>query len=46
MLLTLPSALNKEELTVVHDLLSRGNFIDGKLSAGDEAVREKKIIRS
>ena len=41
MLLTLPNVLNKEELAVVRDLLSRGNFIDGKLSAGDEASRVK-----
>ncbi|MDH5387468.1 MAG: Fe2+-dependent dioxygenase [Gammaproteobacteria bacterium] len=41
MLLTLPDVLNKEELTVVRDLLARGNFIDGKLSAGDEAIRVK-----
>jgi len=41
MLLTLSGVLNKEELAVVHDLLSRGNFIDGKLSAGDEAIRVK-----
>jgi len=41
MLLTLPGVLNQEELAVVHDLLSRGTFIDGKLSAGEEAVRVK-----
>lgn len=41
MLLTLSGVLSKEELAVVHDLLSRGNFIDGKLSAGDEAIRMK-----
>ena len=41
MLLTLPGVLNKEELAVVHDLLARGNFIDGRLSAGEEAIRVK-----
>lgn len=41
MLLTLSGVLNKEELTVVNDLLARGSFIDGKLSAGDEAIRVK-----
>lgn len=41
MLLTLPGVLNKEELAVIHDLLAQGNFIDGKLSAGEEAIRVK-----
>lgn len=41
MLLTLSGVLNNEELAVVSDLLSRGNFIDGKLSAGGEAIRVK-----
>jgi PKHD-type hydroxylase len=41
MLLTLPGVLNQEELAVVHNLLARGKFIDGKLSAGDEAIRVK-----
>ena len=41
MLLTLTNVLSREELAVVHDLLARGQFVDGKLSAGDEAIRVK-----
>lgn len=41
MLITIPAVLNKEELTVANDLLSRGRFENGKLSAGNEAVRVK-----
>lgn len=41
MLQTLSGVLNPQELAVVRDLLARGNFIDGKLSAGDEAIRVK-----
>ena len=41
MLITIPAVLNKEELAVANDLLSRGRFENGKLSAGNEAVRVK-----
>lgn len=37
MLLTIPNVLNDEELAVAHDLLGKGDFVDGRLSAGDEA---------
>jgi PKHD-type hydroxylase len=41
MLITLTNVLTKDELAVTHDLLSKGAFIDGKLSAGQEAARVK-----
>jgi len=41
MLLTIPQVLNNEELAVARDLLDRGRFVDGKLSAGTEAVGVK-----
>lgn len=41
MLITLTGVLNAEELAVARDLLSRGTFSDGKLSAGQEAERVK-----
>ncbi len=41
MLQTLSGVLNQQELAVVRDLLVRGSFIDGKLSAGGEAIRVK-----
>ena len=44
MLITLDAVLNKEELAVANDLLSRGSFEDGKLSAGQEAVRVKNNL--
>lgn len=44
MLITLDSVLSKEELSVANDLLSRGLFKDGKLSAGQEAVRVKNNL--
>lgn len=44
MLITLNAVLNKEELAVASDLLSRGSFEDGKLSAGQEAVRVKNNL--
>jgi PKHD-type hydroxylase len=37
MLLTIPGILNRDELSVVHDFISRATFVDGKLSAGSEA---------
>jgi len=44
MLITLPDVLTKEELMVAHDLLSSGAFTDGRLSAGQEAVRVKNNL--
>jgi len=44
MLITLDAVLNKEELAVASDLLSRGSFEDGKLSAGQEAIRVKNNL--
>lgn len=41
MLIEIPDVLTPEELSVVRDLLSRGKFDDGKLSAGQEAIRVK-----
>ncbi len=41
MLLTIPAVLNSEEIHVAQELLRQGNFVDGKLSAGKEAVRVK-----
>lgn len=41
MLLTIPSVLTPEEIQVAQDLLAKGRFVDGKLSAGQEAVRVK-----
>ncbi len=41
MLLTITGVLNEEELAVARDLLSRGHFVNGKLSAGKEAVDVK-----
>jgi len=41
MLIEIPDILTTEELGVVHDLLARGSFVEGKLSAGQEAVRVK-----
>ncbi len=41
MLLTLPAVLNSEEVRVAQGLLKQGSFVDGKLSAGKEAVRVK-----
>ena len=41
MLITLSGVLNAEELAVARDLLSRGTFENGKISAGSEAVRVK-----
>lgn len=41
MLLTIPAVLNAEELSVARDLLDKGRFVDGKLSAGQEAAGVK-----
>jgi PKHD-type hydroxylase len=41
MLITIPAVLNAEELSVVSDLIAKARFVDGKLSAGQEATRVK-----
>lgn len=41
MLLTIPSVLNSEEIRVAQELIGSGEFVDGRLSAGSEAVRVK-----
>ena len=38
MLITIPEVLNKEELAVVRDFIAGADFVDGKLSAGSEAI--------
>jgi PKHD-type hydroxylase len=44
MLITIPQVLEKEELAIVRDFISRAQFIDGKLSAGSEAVDVKNNL--
>lgn len=44
MLLTIPGLLTSEELSVARDLLSRGQFVDGRLSAGKEASSVKNNL--
>lgn len=41
MLLAIKSVLNANQLAVVRQLLQSGEFVDGKLTAGKEAVRVK-----
>jgi len=41
MLITIPGVLNAEELAVVSDLIAKARFVDGRLSAGQEATRVK-----
>lgn len=41
MLTTIPAVLSAEELSVVSDLIAKARFVDGKLSAGQEATRVK-----
>jgi len=41
MLIIIPEVLNKEQLAVVRDYISRANFVDGRLSAGREASSVK-----
>lgn len=41
MLLHIPNVLNKNELNMVHAMLQKANFVDGKLSAGMAAKRVK-----
>ncbi|MBT8127629.1 MAG: Fe2+-dependent dioxygenase [Gammaproteobacteria bacterium] len=44
MLITIPDVLNKEELAVVHNYFSQANFVEGKLSAGSEAIDVKNNL--
>ncbi len=44
MLITIPDVLDTEELAVVHDYISSASFVDGKLSAGSEAVEVKNNL--
>lgn len=44
MLITIPDVLNDEELAVVQDFIAQANFVDGKLSAGSEAVDVKNNL--
>ena len=44
MLITIPDVLDKNELAVVHDFISQANFVDGKLSAGSEAIDVKNNL--
>lgn len=42
MLITIPGVLDREALAVVRDFIATAQFVDGKLSAGSEAVTVKK----
>ena len=41
MLITIPEVLNKEDISVIQDLIATANFREGTSSAGSEAVRVK-----
>jgi len=41
MLVTIPEVLNKEDISVIQDLMSTANFHEGNASAGSEASRVK-----
>ena len=41
MLITIPNVLNKEDISVIHDLMATANFREGTTSAGSEAIRVK-----
>lgn len=41
MLITIPKVLNKEDISVIQDLMATANFREGSTSAGSEAVRVK-----
>ena len=41
MLVTIPEVLNKEDISVILDLMASANFREGSSSAGDEAKRVK-----
>jgi PKHD-type hydroxylase len=44
MLITIPEVLSKQELAVVHDFMAGAEFVDGKLSAGSEAIDVKNNL--
>ncbi len=44
MLITIPDVLNEQELAVVHDYVASASFVDGRLSAGSEAVEVKNNL--
>ena len=44
MLITIPDVLSKEELAVVNDFIASASFVDGKLSAGSEAITVKNNL--
>ena len=44
MLITIPDVLDNNELAVVHDFISQAKFVDGKLSAGSEAIDVKNNL--
>ena len=41
MLVTIPEVLNKEDISVIRDLMATANFREGTASAGSEAKRVK-----
>ena len=41
MLVTIPEVLNKEDISVIQDLMATANFHEGSSSAGSEAKRVK-----
>lgn len=41
MLVTIPNVLNKEDISVIQDLMASANFREGTASAGSEAIRVK-----
>jgi PKHD-type hydroxylase len=41
MLVTIPKVLNKEDISVIQDLMATANFHPGSVSAGSEAIRVK-----
>ncbi len=41
MLVTIPNVLNKEDISVIQDLMATANFHEGTASAGSEAIRVK-----
>jgi len=44
MLITIPEVLNDEELAIARDFIAGADFVDGKLSAGSEAIGVKNNL--
>ena len=44
MLITIPEVLNKEEIAVAQDYIASASFVDGRLSAGSEAIEVKNNL--